>query len=441
MSLESNGSGRGRTAVDSESNGGVGADADDDDGAAVRVRVWSRRRFDPDDFDPGRDKFKDVIVLPGHVVDDLLPDDAATGYVRASAPDSSLSVTLYALRFSDAYEPDVDADPAVPDAYLRRNVRERIERLPDADGSTLELEPVDRRDSGPLTVVRFSTRTESTRDDECRVHPTVLERVGVADGDAVELYNPETGGRLRSRVRAEPDIGKTELSLSTRSRKLLRAEIESRATDAVSRTLHLRRPVATGPEPDGVDGGVPTGFRAGVGRLTDRMFDAAVGYHEIRLRVMLGLNADEGRATARVNRETMRVLGIDDGDRIDLVADGETRSVRCYEITPDSHLIETDEDLDPEDVQERVILLPATEREATGVLCDDVVRVRRNTKHVAIRSIVPSMFGFLGVFVGGLQAINLAVSPAWYRPSIAIVALAALASVWIVLWPERQRCR
>lgn len=433
-------------SLDSSSNRDrVGVVDDGDAGPTpVNVRVWSRQRFEPGDFEPSQDKFKDAIVLPERVARECFPADAATGYVRASAPDSDLAVTLYALTFSDAS--DAGSGTGVPDAYLRRNVRERIDRLPDEEGATLTLEPVDAPDSGPLTVVRFSTRTESTRSEECRLNPAVLERLGVQDGDDVELVNPQTGGRLRSTARAEPDLETDEISLSTRSRKLLRAEIASRASDGFSRTLHCRRPVETGPSDDrnGLLDRLRSGpdrLRSGLDRLTDRLFDSAVNYHEIRLRVILGLNADEGRATARVNPETMRVLGVEDGDRIDIVGDGEPRTVRCYGISAESHFIETDDDFDPADVQDRVILLPSTEREAAGALCDDVVRVRRNTKHVAIRSIVPSMFGFLGVFVGGLQAINLAVSPEWYRPAIALVVLASLASVWIVLWPERQRCR
>ncbi|OVE84836.1 hypothetical protein [Natronolimnobius baerhuensis] len=432
MSRDSSSSGRNGAAVSVETAG-----TDSNEGEH-RVRVWSRRRFTPADFELSQDKFKDVLVLPPATAAQLFPADATSGYVRVSAPESELAVPLYALSFSDTYDP-VTTSSEVPDAYLRRNVRERIDRLPDADGSVLELEPVENPDSGPLTVVRFSTRTESTRDGECRVHPTALERIGATDGDDVELYTPVTGGRLRTTVRAEPELDPTEISLSTRSRKLLRAEIESRATGAVSRTIHLRLPTETGPTDDehGRFSGLRNRFRNGV----HRVFDAAVGFHEIQLRVMLGLNADEGRNSARVNRETMRSLGIDDGDRVDLIVDGETRSVRCYELSAESHLIKTDEDIDPTDVQDRVILLPATEREAAGALCDDVVRVRRNTRHVAVRQIVPSMFGFLGVFVGGLQAINLTVSPAWYPHAIGFVLLLSIASIWVVLWPERQRCQ
>lgn len=419
-----------------ESSGESNADA-------ITVHVWSRQRFESGDFDPVRDKFKDAIVLPPGVSERLFPEGASTGYVRASAPEDGRSITLYALTFDDAYDSRTEsgAKPGTTiDAYLRKNVRRRSEGLPIEEGSQLELEAVEAPDSGPLSVVRFSTRTESTRDSECRVNPDVLERVALDDGDEVELYNPDTGGRMRSTVRSESYVGVDEISLSTRSRKLLRVEIASRAAAEDSRTLHLRRPVETaGSWTD--DASFVESLRGGAERVVDRLFDAAVGSNEICLRVMLGLNADEGRETARTNPETMRVLCIDDGDRIDVIGDVKSQTVRCYGLVPDSHLVETDEDFEPEDVLGRTLLLPATEREAAGALCDDIVRVRRNTRHVAVRSIVPSMFGFLGVMVGGLQAINLMLEPDLYGPAIAVVVLTSLAAVWFVLWPERQRCR
>ena len=406
----------------------------------VRVRLYSRRRFSSSDFEPSNDKFKDAVVIPQRLADRLFPDGAKTGYVSVSSPGGDRSWTLYALTFSDEYESVTD-DP-LPDGYLRRNVREELEAVginPSSEGVVVELEGVAGGDSGPLCVERFSTHAESTRVGECRTHPSTVEAIGVADGSEVELYNPITGGRMRATIRAVTGLEPDEVSLSTRARKLLQVEFEERADDGTCTVVHVRKPVDVD-TPTGTDGLLGP-VREYAGKVTGRIADVAVGHHEIRLRVNIGLNADEGRRAARVNPETMGVLGIDDGDRITVSSPTGERTVRCHSIAPDSHLIETDEDFEPEDIHERVILLPATEREAVNVVCDDVVAVRRDPSYVAVKSIVPSLFGFVGVFIGGVQTVDFIVPPEYYLPALGSTVVFGLVAVWLVLWPERQRCR
>jgi len=115
--------------------------------------------------------------------------------------------------------------------------------------------------------------------------------------------------------------------------------------------------------------------------------------------VFIGLNADENRRVVRMNEETMRLLGVNEGDKIEVVSGSQTTSVRCLPVASDSYLIEQDADIDGADVHDRNLLLPATERDAVGAVADDVVTVRRDTSYVAGNSIVPSMFGLLGVFI------------------------------------------
>ncbi|MFB6109038.1 MAG: hypothetical protein ABEJ82_09425 [Haloplanus sp.] len=394
----------------------------------TRVRAWSRREFDAGDFDPSADEFKDAIVVPQAVFDRLYPGgDAATGYAWASATGGDAPAKLLTvLTFSDAYA----QSSSPPKAFLRLNKQEELGL---DGGEEVTLTPVDAGESGPLRVVRYSTRTESTRTDECRTHPSVLDRMGVEDGDLVELYNPTTGGRILLDVVATPDMAPDTVSLSTRARKLLGAEFEARADEHTTTVLHARRPVRR----ELLD--APKAGR--LRRLRNRLLDASVGYHEANLRVDLGLNVDENRATARMNPDTMEVLGVDDGDRVILSSQTDRTRVRVHYIRPDSHYIETDSDFEPEDVRGRTVLLPATGREAADVLCHDVVRVRRDTGYVAAKRIVPSLFGFLGVFIGGLQTIDLVFPPAWKLPAVGLTLLLSLSAIWFVLWPERQRCQ
>jgi len=394
----------------------------------VRVRARPRREFVSTDFDPQFDKFKNAIVVPTSVFDRLFPDGVATGYVHAAVPGGEgQPLLLYVLQFSDAHTP---AERDTPAAYLRVN-RQRVLGLDEDGDREIELTPVDAADTGPLRIVRYSTLTESTRTDECRLHPDVLDGVGVDDGDAIEIYNPTTGGRILLDVTATPDMEPGTVSLSTRARKLLQADFEERADERTTTVLHARRPIRRATVDD----------HGHLRRLRDRLLDWSVGYHEARLRVNLGINVDEGRSAARINPDTMDVLGIDDGDRVVVSSPTDRTRVRVHSIEPDSHYIETDSDFGPEDVRDRTILLPATEREAADALCHDVVRVRRDTGHVAVKSVVPSLFGFLGVFVGGLQTVDLLWPPEWRVHGIVLTFLLSLSAIWFVLWPERQRCQ
>lgn len=399
--------------------------------SSVLVRACPRYHFDDTDFDPSHDKFKDVIIFSQSVFDRLF-DSGETGYVTIRNPETDQSVVAYALTFDSSYQ-TADGDE-VPNAYLRSSLRRAVGLDSDEFAPEVVVTPLDQHDSGPLDVVRFSTKLESTRTDECRAHPNVLSRVGVTDGDEVEVYNPRTGGRMTLVIRAEQrGMSDGEISLSTQCRKLLQCEFPERAGEEETTVLHVRRPV----EMKQAEKIVP-GFAEQIYR---RALDRAVGYNTIFLRVKLGLNIDEGRGTVRVNQETAKMLAIDDGDRVIVESTYGRTEVQCRTIDSESYLIERDEDFTADDIQDRTILLPSTVREQCGVVPDDIVRVRRESAFVAARSIVPSMLGFLGILVSSLQTIELFVAPRLYVPAIGTSVLLGLVAVWLVLWPERKRCR
>lgn len=390
------------------------------------VRVYSRHRFSERDFTQSLDQFKDVIILSQETFRSLFDDDRPTGYVTVSTRDGDERLTVYALTFSDAHEPDGE-----PDAYLRDNVKQRLST--DSEDPLVRVSPVSMPDSGPLEVVRLSTRSESTEPDVCRIHPETLASLGLADGERIELYNPDTGYRFQPTATAEPSLDRDQISVSTRARKMLKAEFHERAGDGETESLRARRPVACH-DPD------RPRFRR-LRRASRSVLDRVVNYHETQLRVVIGLNADEGRGTGRVNADTMDVLAVEDGDRVRLSAKETETSVRVRQIAPDSHLIETDEDIDAADVRDRTILLPSTVREEIDAVCGDTVSIRRDTRHIAIRQITPSMFAFLGVFIGGVQTVNLVVPASLRLYGLALTLFFAVVAIWLLLWPERERCR
>jgi hypothetical protein len=156
---------------------------------------------------------------------------------------------------------------------------------------------------------------------------------------------------------------------------------------------------------------------------------------------MIGLNADEGRTVGRINSDTMDVLAVDDGDRVEIREKDTKTNALVRQSSPDSHLIESDEDIGASDVKDRTILLPSTVRTEIDAVCGDTVAVRRDTKHIAIQQITLSVFAFIGVFISGIQTVDTIVSPQYRLHGLGVTLLFCLAVVWLLLWPERERCR
>ncbi|WP_153952714.1 hypothetical protein [Halosegnis longus] len=392
----------------------------------VAVQVLPRKAFAASDFRDPLDQFKDVVILSDSTFAELFDDARPTGYVELST--GTTSTVAPALRFADGYDGTVNGRPK---AYLRNNIQQEL--AVDRADPVLDVRAIDEPDSGPLEVVRLSTQIESTEPETCRLHPEQLAAMNLADGDDIELYNPQTGWRLNKTARAESRLDPDQISLSTRGRKLLQAEFDERAGDDVTTVLHARPPVACH-EPE--DQFLPT-VRAALRRLVDR----SVGYQETQLKINIGLNADEGQGRGRVNEDTMDILAVEDGDRVEISAKDTRTVTRIRAIDPESHLIKTDEDIHASDVRDRTILLPSTVREEIDAVSGDTVTVRRETRNIAIRQITPSLFGFLGVFVGGIQTVDLAVPPAWQLEGIILTIMLSFAAIWLTLWPERERCR
>lgn len=395
----------------------------------ITVAARTADRFGADAFAGRHDEFKNVVVLPHDVFDDLYPTGHSnTGYVSVKPAGGADPVQLYAITFDPSYEPT--AYRGKPEAYVRLNLQRQIGC--DADGAPplLEITAVDAAESGELALKRRSTHQESTEVATCYVSPDVLESLGVDDGDSVEAFNPVRGGRMVVTARAAPELDRGEASLGTRARQLLRVRIPRNAHDGSVTSIRLREHVREN-----------TGSRSVRGRVGHWITRRAVGYHEVNLRVFIGLNADENRRVARTNEETMRLLGVSEGDKIAVVSGSQTTSVRCLPVESDSYLIEQDADIDGADVHDRNLLLPATERDAVGAVADDVVTVRRDTSYVAGNSIVPSMFGLMGVFIGGPRVLSILLPEFGRLEMVVTLTLLSVLAVWMVLWPERQRCR
>lgn len=415
------------TKITSDTGGGsqVGDDP-------VEVVVRSMERFDKSNFSDRNDQFKNAIFLPGPVLNELFPSEHSNrGYVHVSVAGQDEWEVFYAIPFSPDYTPECDSDTGLYLGFLRSNLQERIGGNPQDPTTRVEISPVNVPETRPLTLTRLSTHLETTENTLCHVNPTILDQLGIESGGNVEAFNPETGARMQIVVRAATSLDEDHVALSTHVRKLLRVQIP-RETDGDTATtqIRLRKPTT--------DGDI-TGTLWN--RVANWVLKHTVDHHEIELRVYPAPNTDENRNIARLNEETMRILGIQDGDKVIVSSPTRQKSLRCLLASEESYLIKQDVSFEEGDVSDRNILLPATEREAVETLVHDVVRVRRDQSYVVGKQIVPSLFSLLGVFIGGTQLLNIVSPDISQATTLAVLSLSSVAVVWTVLWPERQKCR
>lgn len=372
----------------------------------------------PYDFAPGafaefNDQFRNAVVLPRPLFDRLGIEPY--GYV-AVAPETDAeaeqtgSRVVHAVPFGQE-TPVVRVDGAWVVA-ARTNVL--VGACEGGVGDDrIRIGPIDSPSSGALTVRR--TYDDEVAERACYVSPTTCRRVGLDDGDRVEVFNPGDGGRKLVAVSERPEVGEGDVRLDARSRLTLGVDLGDSVV--VRRAVDLRSPAPT---------------------LRGRALERLVGYREVPLRVEFGLDRDEYRNVARLSAEMMAFLGIDPGDRLVVDWKGQTAVTQCLSPPPD------------EAVSPVSILLPSTERDRVNVSIGDTVSARRDMGHVFRKRIALSTLGILGVTFGvfqGVGAVGLA-SILVQRLGVGATLLALLALsgvisllvVWLLLFPERGKC-
>lgn len=397
---------------------------------AETVAVQPSGEFSPEEFADRCDRFKEVLILPRAVLRALFPDrEPGASYVAVSAPgtEDEDATVLPAIPFGERHRPRYrDGQPV---AFLRVSEQREVGAL-DRQPPTIEVRPleVERLGAEPLCVSRESTFRESTREVECRVAESVVERSPFDPGQTVEVANPVTGGRAFLTLGTSEYLPAGEISLSTAAGELLRVDHEGNSEQHDVDSVVVRDPVV---EADG------TGLRQ---RASEAVLNRLVGHTRVHARTVIGLNADENRGIVRVDPETLNSLGIEAGDRVMLESRTGTSNPRCLPIDPDHPLVENDADIRDADISPRTVLLPSTQRQAANAMVDDVVELRRDMHYVVGKRVTLSMFGLVGALLGVANVVNalrLTVTP---RVGLLTVLAVTVAIVWLTLWPERQRC-
>lgn len=356
------------------------------------------------------DELRNAIVIPQSCFDDL--DVPPFSYVEAVPESESFVDTDPAVFHAVAFdEMNVDGPPYP--AALRTNLMREVGEGREPTRK-LRLRPLTRDggrelpESDLLDVYRaYATDTDSHF--KCYLHSTVRDDLRVSEGDFVECYNVETGGRIPLRVASlhdDEDSGK--IRMDGHSRRVLQVGLDDQVR--VRPCVHA--------------------FPARMG-LVERLFDPFVGHRQVGLRVVAGRDRDEHRGIVRIDDDMMELLGVSPGDMVTIEWNGQRTSARCLLPEADDH-------------DELSVRMPSTVRDKIGVSIYDTAYLRRDMPYVFSKSVALSTFGILGVVLGGLRVsefvatnFGLVLDPVFV---LLVIGLVSVLVIWLILLPERRKC-
>lgn len=372
----------------------------------VSVRTEGSTEFPSEAYDDPNDKMRNCLLLPKPLLKQVNADNFS--YVKADTEcetDWEDSTELYVIAVNDVISRNR--------AGLRTNLLSEID--PELSfGDSICITKSERSVVRPLTVKRAFADEHVGR--RCYLHPDLFDMLGIDKGEQVEVFSLETGGRSSLPVWESqvPNEGRQIVSVDGHTRRVLDIEVGDQVgvrNDSNDRNLR---------------------------GLRERLFSFFVNYRETALRVLPGFDRDEHRNIARINRDMMEFLGIEPGDKVKIRWQGDKATVQCL-LPPEG-----------ENVAPLSIRLPSTERDRVGVSIYDSLELQRDTGYVFKKQIALSTLGVLGVIIGMFGILDSVrfdpvVSFLGTEASVALfvfaVLLVSVVVIWILLYPERQRCK
>jgi hypothetical protein len=419
------------------------------------------------------DKFQHVLLLAQETFDSLGIEPYNYVYIRPTVRDQRSGrhrdeepPPVYALPFADGFSPDSDGPTALLKSSLQKDVLEET----DSGHADIEVAPHETareatrsREYIALRLPAFVETDLST----CYMNPTDLGESPWSEDQPIEVYNLQNGARIRLIVKTLDRIDRNHIAISNVVRQML----DRKSVDQVNReTIDTARVGVRTP----VQAILPAPATRGIARSAwTKILSKFVGFKRINAEVRPGYDRDEERGIARVDEETQQLLGISEGDRLVVEWNGLKHPLRC--LTPPAESPEivanadsnsnSDADSIPDhngslsdrtDTDTRVnttneIYLPTTERRKTYACINDVVDIRRDMSYTAINRITLSVFGIIGVLVGGeplftrlyawLGTLETPVPGGVLQDGgLALTVLAmSVFIIWLLLWPERQK--
>ena len=419
------------------------------------------------------DKFQHAILLTRETFDSLGIEPYNYVYIRPAPHDERSPINrdeesppVYALPFADGFSPDSDGPTALLKSSLQKDV------LEDTDSRHADIEVTPHETAREATRSREYTALRlpafvETNLSTCYMNPTDLVESPWSEDRPVEVYNPQNGARIRLIVKTLDRIDRNHIAISNVVRQML----DRKSVDQVNReTIETARVGVRTP----VHAILPAPATRGITRSAwTKILSKFVGFKRINAEVHPGYDRDEERGIARVDEETQQLLGISEGDRLVVEWNGRKHPLRCLTPPAESPEIVANADSNPEfdsdsapedndsvsdrtDTDTRVnttneIYLPTTERRKTYACINDVVDIRRDMSYTAINRITLSVFGIIGVLVGGeplftrlyawLGTLATPIPQGVLQDAgLALTVLTmSVFIIWLLLWPERQK--
>lgn len=404
-------------------------------GMTEGVQVSCRRPisgFDTNVYRLPEHGFSNAVVLSESVFSAL--DQDPYSYVRVVFDDGRGEKTVFAVPFVERY------DPTPPVMAISSNLMAAVH--PEIDeGDLVTILPTGTPTSRELTVYRPYS---DLRAGVCYLSWSVLESIDAEPGDELEIYTPETGGRitLTADTLFEGEEEPHKIRLDLHSTQILDLEFGD--------TVRVRKLAPDDPASDSIltepkAGNYDTLVRR-IDALTDwiagRVFETFVGTRRVSLRVVPGLDQDEYRGIIRLSESTMRYLGVETKDQVYVGWHGREVTVQSLPIPDDQEEAEGDA---------LEVLLPSSVRDKLEVNPYDGVQVWRDTRYELQKQVSISLLGILGVVVGTFQIASTTEIAAKLLAAYgsagtlgALLLLSAVLSIpviWFLLLPVRGEVR
>ncbi|CQH63749.1 uncharacterized protein HHUB_4176 (plasmid) [Halobacterium hubeiense] len=352
-----------------------------------------------------------AIVLPPSMFKEMNVDPYC--YIRARYENGESGKILYAIPFSSDYKGDSKV------VAISTNLMKGIN--PDLEvKDKIKIEPIDTPCSDSLTVYRpYSDPYQGV----CYLDPDVLSKMNIEKGNEVEVYNTQTGGRVKliADTLFESDQNPEKVRIDLHSRDILDIDF--------GETVRVR------PVVDADDENKSTLIPGVFGKFHDKLLEFFVGSRQVLLRVKQGNDQDEYRGIIRVNESTMGYLGVEENDRLTIEWKGKKESVQC--------LPTSDDDTEPLTVQ-----VPSTIRDNIEVSNFDGVNVRRDRWYIFQKQISVSLLGILGVVFGTFQIATVTSISGILLEKVGIIgnlllllgvsAVLSIPVIWSLLLPVRS---
>lgn len=296
-------------------------------------------------------------------------------------------------------------DPLINDAIIRIKKRHR-DKLGVKPESQLKIGKIEGS-----KVIKLGVYWGYAKDKEkpvIRIHKNKLKELKIKEGDIVEVFDRKNGGRAYIEA-LELDMYEEESRI--RMGAYLRELLEVKKGDGIWICRNLF-PV----------------YKKRTSRIKDFLWKKLIGYNFLFLKVRKGADPDEGKNVVRTHKSNINLLGVTDGDLVDIFWLNE--NIRC-------RILESYEKNNLDKEERNYIYICSSERSELELDKYDCIRIRRSPSHILRKNIIEPFMGAvimgLGLFITSRE-INIPLDE-----SIVLALIATIMAVYITLAKVRSQ--